>query len=114
VLIFEGHDHAASELAHGDAREIEGRPCAGQRFFGMPPVGLDTADASANAGWQDLDGLAIAERAIDQGAGDDCTETRHGKGAIDREARLAHVTFARGRGENGVDGGDEGVDAGAC
>ena len=50
-------------------------------------LGLQAADAGPPARRQDLDFLADLQLTVDQGAGDDGSETRHGEDAVDREPR---------------------------
>ena len=50
-------------------------------------MGLEAADAPAQAAGHDLDLVADAERSIDERTGDDRPEARHRERAVDRQAR---------------------------
>src|SRR6267143_2477429 len=74
-----------------ESAEVDGRPAPRPGLLNGPVVLLQAADAHPPAGWKEGELGALLERAANQGSGDDRTESRHGKGAIDRQARPTDI-----------------------
>ena len=76
--------------------EVDGCPAPRPGFLNGAVVLLQATDAHTAAGRQQGELGALLERAANQGAGHDRTESRHGKRAIDGQPRSTNVG-TRGR-----------------
>src|SRR6202022_4793547 len=71
--------------------EIDGRPASGPRFLNRAVVLLQTADAHPPSRGQEGELGALLQGPTNQSAGDDRAESRHGKGAVDRQPGPTNV-----------------------
>ena len=98
-----GEDHAALDVVGGDAAEVDGGAGAGRRDVERFLVRLQAAHAALDSSGFDDDGVADAELAVEQGAGDDGSEAADREGAVDGHSRSAAVGYGRQVIEGGVD-----------
>ncbi|MEZ4237129.1 MAG: hypothetical protein R3F59_13435 [Myxococcota bacterium] len=80
-----GGDEPAVHLLGVDAREVQGRPPAGDGALDLGAVDLDAAHPRRGGLGQQRDGLAVAEGARPGGARDDDAEACPHEHAVDRE-----------------------------